>query len=354
MKILIVTNELLNTCGVSKHLYELLSGFRTFKDLEILIVTGGGNAISKFETLGYEIIVNENFKHEKRSPIGFIKAIFWLIKLIAKRKIAVVHSHHHYAANIAQAAKLFTNTHTIITNHGILPEIGILSHFPSDHIIAVNQYVVDYISRKNPHKNKSVHLIHYGIRNRSTKNKRGNEILRFISASRIVKEKSIDTFIKAISLLPDSVRNKAEFLIAGEGNYLNDLIKLESEIQSGVKFIGVIEDLQLYLNQTDVFVMTSKSSSEGFPTALVEAGYAKNLIITSNFKGLDNIFKDNTDGIVFEVNNPTALSEKILFTINNFEKLKMFIENFYSKSICLFDPNTFSNKTFDLYQSVKK
>lgn len=354
MKILILTNELLTSCGVSKHLFELLSEFRNYKELEITIITGGGNdiVIDKFRKLGFEVIVKENFRHDKRSIIGFIKSTIWLTKFISRNQISLIHSHHHYAANIAQVTKIFFQTNTILTNHGILPEIGILSHFPSDNFIAVNRHVVDYLHQKK--SNKKVSLIHIGIKNRSNVNKNRNQVLKFISASRIVEDKGIDTFIKAVSLLPEEIKIKAEFLIAGEGDYLPELVKLESKIQSGVKFIGVIEDLQLFMNQTDVFVMTSVSSAEGFPTSLIEAGYARNLIITSDFRGLKDVFENNKDGLIFEAGNFKTLSEKLMLVIQNFETYKNLTENFYRKSIELFDSKVCARKTYDLYKSISK
>lgn len=352
MKILFLTNQLLLTCGVSKHLYELLSEFRNNKELEIIIITGGGNAIDKFNKLGYEIILNEDFKHEERTFIGFIHASFWLFKFLLRRNISIIHSHHHYAANIAQVSKYFFKPKTILTNHGILPEVGILNHFPAENIIAVNQHIQEYLLKDKKHQ--SIDLIYTGITNRSAITKSKNNILKIITASRIVEDKSIDTFVKAVSLLPEEIKIKAEFLIAGEGNYLPELVKLESKIQSGVKFIGVIEDLQLFLNQTDIFVMTSVSSTEGFPTTLIEAGYARNLIISSDFRGLKDVFEDNKDGLVFEAGNFKQLSEKLMLVIQNFEAYKNLTENFYRKSIELFDPEVCAQKTYDLYKSISK
>ncbi|MGD8306544.1 MAG: glycosyltransferase family 4 protein [Ignavibacteria bacterium] len=351
MIVLFLVNQLLKVCGVSKHLYELLSELREYDDIKIVIATGGGNVINKFEKLGYEIIVNENFNHDNRSYYGFIKGVYWLSKFLNERKISIVHSHHHYAANIAQTTKLFRKSTTILTNHGILPEIGMLSHFPSDHIIAVNQHVFDHIRNNKKYKSKSTHLIHQGIRNRFTGSKKRNTILRFISASRIVKEKGLDTFIKAISYLSENEKSEAEFLLAGEGKFLDELLDLESRIRSGIKYIGVLDDVQDYLKTTDVFVMTS-TAVEGFPTSLIEAAYAKNLIITSNFSGIENFFEDNKDGLIYEINNANELSEKLRFTIQNFHKLGELVENFYRKSVVLFDLRLNAKKTYDLYKSI--
>lgn len=353
IKVLVLTNQLLNTCGVSKHLFELLTGLKKFENINIVIVTGGGNAINKFVKLGYEIIVNENFNHDNRSYLGFIKTVYWLVKFSFERKISIIHSHHHYAANIAQTSKLFRKITTILTNHGILPEIGLLSHFPSDHIITVNQHIVEYLKNYKRYRNKPVYLIHQGIQNRFTGSKKRNTILKFISASRIVKEKGLETLIRAISLLPHSLKIKAEFILAGEGEYLEELMNLESQIHSGIKYVGVLEDVQEYLKTTDVFIFTS-TAIEGFPTSLIEAAFAKNLIIASNFSGLKDIFEDNKDGLVFETGNFKELSEKLILTIQNFETYQNLIENFYIKSIELFDINVSAKKTYDLYKSILK
>ena len=159
MKVLFIVNELLYTCGVSTHIYNLISGFKKNSTIELYLLCGGGVAISKFEDIGIDVLIDENIKHENRSIRGYIKAILNLSQLINKYEIDIIHSHHHYAASIAQKSGIFKNVKTIQTNHGILPEIGFINHFSSNFIIGVNQHIVDYIIRNKIRPPQKVRLI---------------------------------------------------------------------------------------------------------------------------------------------------------------------------------------------------
>ena len=132
MKILFLVNQLLKVCGVSKHFYHLLSGFKEFyPENDYFVMCGGGDAIEKFERLGIKIIVDENIKHETRSLSGYLKGIYDIYKFAKFNKIDIIHSHHHYATSMAHNAAKFLKSKTVFTNHGILPEVGSLNHFSS-------------------------------------------------------------------------------------------------------------------------------------------------------------------------------------------------------------------------------
>ena len=103
MKILFLINELLIVCGVSKHFYHLLSGLKEiYPENDYFVICGGGDVIEKFERLDVQIIINENIKHETRSLKGYFQGIYDIQKFVRENKINIIHSHHHYAASIAE------------------------------------------------------------------------------------------------------------------------------------------------------------------------------------------------------------------------------------------------------------
>jgi len=352
MRVLFLVNQLLKVCGVSKHCFELLEGLRIYyPENSYFLITGGGNATENFEKLKIPIIINEKLAHERRTIFNYIYGIKFIKDFIRNNKIDIIHSHHHYLADIAQKASILLNTKTILTNHGILPNVGILNHYSAKQIVAVNQLITNYILEKKIKKNDVIELIRYGIRRRDYVKTKNNKI-KFIAASRIVYDKGLDVYIKAINLLPPEYRKKADFFIAGEGESNNDIVKLDNELSTGVIFLGAVDDMQQCFNDTDVFVIPTRSKSEGFPTALIEAGLQKNLVITSDFWGLRDIFIRGEDGFVFEVENYAELAKQFKYVIEQYNSLTYLKENFHKKVLDVFNFEKMIQNYISLYNRV--
>lgn len=331
MKILFLANELLQVCGVSKHLYHLVDGLQKYyPNNEYFIMTGGGNAIQKFQALGVPVIVNENLKHETRSITGYIKGIKEVYGFVKKNEINIIHSHHHYAANIATVVSKFKDVKTILTNHGLIPEIGKLNHFSAIHIIGVNEHILEYLIEDKGRKREHISFIPYGFPNSGQKTIT-NDKIRVIAGGRLTKEKGFNVYLDAVAMLPSEIRESAEFLLAGNGDEEHSLKELNKHTNAGVKFLGIVSNFQKYLLNTDIFVMPTLSMEEGFPTILIEAALSRNLIISSKFRGF-NFVLNNENSLLFEVGNADELSLYLAKAISNLQN--------------------YSNKTDSLYKLV--
>ena len=75
------------------------------------------------------------------------------------------------------------------------------------------------------------------------------------------------------------------------------------------------------------------SFSEGFPTILIEAGIANNLIISSKFEGYDLILNED-NSLLFE--NMDELETKLKKSIENLSDLSRFQKNFIIKFVKFF------------------
>ena len=331
MKILFLVNELLQVCGVSKHLYHLVDGLQKYyPNNEYFIMTGGGNAIQKFQALGVPVIVNENLKHETRSITGYVKGIKEVYSFVKKNEINIIHSHHHYAASIAKVVSKFKDVKTILTNHGLIPEIGILNHFSADHIIGVNEHILEYLIEDKGRKRYHISFIPCGFPNSGQKT-RTNDKIRVIAGGRFTKEKGFNVYLDAVAMLPSEIKESAEFLLAGNGEDEQNLKELNKHTNAGVEFLGIVSDFQKYLLDTDIFVMPTLSMEEGFPTILIEAALSRNLIISSKFRGF-NFVLNNENSLLFEVGNADELSLYLAQAISNLQN--------------------YSNKTDSLYKLV--
>lgn len=354
MKILIITNELLTTCGVSKHLLYFLSEAKKRDEVEFTIICGGGDALDAYKDLCKDVLVNPTFKHENRSAINFIKAFFFLFKLLAKSKYQIIHSHNHYASNIAKLVSYFIKVRTLQTVHGIIEPVGKLNHYPSEYFVAVNEHVYDYLIKQNNKQSKNIKLIRYGIPYPKKSKKTNNQKLHIISAGRLIPEKGFDVFIEAISKLKKNTIEQAEFFITGKGEFESALQELARKLNVNINFTGEVKDLNTQLMSANIFIAASRSQSEGFPLTIIEAALNKNLIISSNFWGYDSILKDKTNCLIFNINDSNDLANKLEFAIENFKDMNTLIEKSYNDARKEFNLDKMINDTLKFYSEILK
>lgn len=131
----------------------------------------------------------------------------------------------------------------------------------------------------------------------------------------------IDSFSKLMSSNPE-YQSTSKLIIAGQKTLHYPQIKkqisaLPKDIQSKIKFIFNFPQNQLIniIDNCDLLVLPS--SQESFGLCLIEALARKKPIITSNIPQLSEIVTKSRGGLIFELNNPNDLSQKILKLIKN-------------------------------------
>jgi len=355
MNILLIANELRYSCGVTNHLLHLTRGLAENKADRIFLITGGGNGIERFNDLNVEVIKDERFLHENRSSVNYINAINALARFIRKNKIDIVHSHSHFAANITSHANMLGKIRRIQTNHGLLKDEGKLKHFTADRYVAINEHIYRHIIDNKIAASADVVFIRCGIPVPTEPAQKNEGKINVISASRFTPEKSLDTFIKAVSKLPEEIRTKAEFFVAGEGELENELKILNERLKAGINFPGSVRNLNEWLGKAHILVFTSVSKTEGFPAVITEAGASDNLLISSEFYGVQSVVQDKVDGFLFTPGEESELASLLGYAIRNFDECKPLALHFYNKVKDLFDLEKMITKHQELYaQCVRK
>ena len=352
MKVLILVNQLLTTCGVSKHILYFLKEMKGQSDFEFSILCGGGDAIDAYKNFCKEVRVDYNIRYENRSYLKYFVSTINLFRIIRKNKYDIVHSHSHYGANISRIVCYFTGVKDVQTVHGIIDPVGKLKHYPATYFIAVNEHIKEYLIKKEKKLETKIRLIRCGIPFNDNNPKKINSKLRVIAAGRLNYLKGFDLYIKAVSKLPGELFNKAEFLLAGKGEAEDELLALSDQLNANISFLGQIKDLTKYLKTTDILVNPSRSSNEGFPLTIIEAALTKNLIISSNFLGYDSILRDNENCLIFEKDNADELLEKFTFSIENFNKLNKVTESLYRYAKTEFSPEKMVEETKTFYKEI--
>ncbi len=351
MKILILTSELKNTCGVSNHLYNLCIGLKK-NSIDITIACPGGESIKRFTDLGVNVCTIPQLMHEKRNILNYINAYFKLFYLIRKNNYNIVHSHNHYCANIAKNVCRLTGIKTIQSNHGILPKIGRLKHFAADYYVAVNDHIKDYMIEQENIPKENIFLIYNGIWKKTNSGRFQRDKIKFIAASRLIKEKGIQDFIKAVHLLDKNIFMKAEFYIAGEGYYEAELNKLNEKLGGRVTFLGNVINLSERLNDYDIFVMATSGKYEGLPMVLIEAAFSGCIIISSSFTEMNKIFSEENGCLLYDKGDAGSLSVKIEYVIGNYPDSLLKAKKLNEIAVRNFGADLMTEKVIQLYSKV--
>lgn len=354
MNILYLTNQLNYTDGVSTHLFYLLKHLKTMKDVNVFLMYGNGDATDKFNSENINLKQERKLDHRIRSISNYSSAIYSVYRFCRQNKIDIIHSHNHYSSSIAKHASVFLNVKTVQTNHGIIPGEGRLNHFNADYYIAVNDSIEKFIIENNIAGKNRIRLIYNGIDFNESIIAKKKSPLRIIAASRFEKSKGLNTFIHAVSLLPESLRRNIEIIIAGEGSLEKELKETDNKLKTGILFSGNEKDLRKVLEQTSIFVIASNTDTEGLPMTIIEAAASRNLVISSDFGGVTDILKNGTDGLIFRRNDPDDLASKLIFALSNKDLSDKMTSSFYAKAKKNFNSALMCSEHINYYREILK
>ncbi|MBE2228169.1 MAG: glycosyltransferase family 4 protein [Ignavibacteria bacterium] len=355
MNILLLVNELRSTCGVTNHILHLSRGLVQTGNVNLWIICGGGNGINRFSDINVNIISDERFLHLTRTFSGYISAINFLVKFTRQNEIDVLHSHYHYGAAIARRASQFTSGRTVQTNHGILEAIGRLKHFNADKYAAINEHIVKYIIENKIANESNIAFIRCGIPvPDKMPEKPVRDKIKVLAASRFTHEKGLDLFINAVNLLPEEILERASFYIAGEGELESKLKEQNAATGSKVIFPGKVPDMNSYLESVHVLVNPTRSDNEGFPAIITEAGAANALVISSDFRGSEDILDSGNNCLKFKSGSAAELAVLLDKVLTDYERYKLLSENFYKLVKKEYSISTMIEKHISLYQNCLK
>lgn len=163
-----------------------------------------------------------------------------------------------------------------------------------------------------------------------------------ISVGHLSNRKDPLTLIKAFKAIPD--RSRFQLLFIGDGELRNEC---ESEVseESGIRLIGRVENVDEYLQASDVFL--SASLSEGLPNTVLESLSCGIPTILSNIPQHMEVFDGYMDRYTF-------------FSIGNIDELTTILDNLSLEYLgelptrSIVEDNFDSQKMSGAYQSIYK
>ncbi len=179
------------------------------------------------------------------------------------------------------------------------------------------------------------------------------KVITFVG--RLVRYKGIPYLLKAIPSILNQIKN-CQFLIIGDGPLRRSLEEFTKKlkISDNVKFLGSIPNFNLPLiySVSDIFVLPSISSSEGFGIVLIEAMSCEVPVIASNVGGIPNVIKNNETGLIIKPRNSFEIKNSIIKLLENEKLRKQMGKNARKHVLKNFSFDKTARSTLNLYENL--
>ncbi len=112
------------------------------------------------------------------------------------------------------------------------------------------------------------------------------------------------------------------FVIIGEGEQRKNLEAQIKALNIGKNVIlaGHIDNARLYLSAFDIFILSSVK--EGFPYAILEAGYSNIPVISTSVGGIPEVIKNFDTGFLIPPKRPQEIKNALIYILENPSILK--------------------------------
>jgi len=167
-------------------------------------------------------------------------------------------------------------------------------------------------------------------------------------------EKNHDLFVRTAAWVARR-RPGVRFLAVGDTGrdsteYFAQIQRLVGELGVGenVLFLGQRDDVPAVLAATDVSILTS--DHEGLSNALIESMAAGRAVITTDYRGADDVITHNVDGLITPRANPEAFAERILALLDDSLRRAEFGRAAMATAQRRFSLDAMTDRLLDLYQ----
>lgn len=222
--------------------------------------------------------------------------------------------------------KIFTHVHEILESPRLVAKtINWMCLKYSSNVIVVSDAVRKNLLDENKKYSNKVEVIHNGIKdlidNKSV-SIRQSCIITLIS--RIKPDKGIWFFLNALAKIKNKDKVKIR-IIGGPPPFGEFLIeKLKSDIATlkmDIEYIGFTDNVNYYLNETDILVVPSLMK-DPFPTTVLEGMSCAKPVVATNTGGSIEAIEDQKSGILINPNDESSFAEVIDELVENQAKRK--------------------------------
>lgn len=193
----------------------------------------------------------------------------------------------------------------------------------------------------------------YNIVNAPSGRKKSNidNRLNLLMIGSLTEAKGQDQIIKAIGMMPESIKKRCHLDIVGEGNkdYINLLHSLikKLHLEDNVKFWGYQPDFYINNFMHDIGIMCSRS--EGLGRVTIEYMLMGIPVIASNTGANNEIVINGKNGLLYEWGNIDKLTEAILFFMDNSSAIQFMGIQARKMAECKFSEVRIAKEIRDVY-----
>jgi glycosyltransferase involved in cell wall biosynthesis len=177
---------------------------------------------------------------------------------------------------------------------------------------------------------------------------------------RLVEKKGCGDLLRALALLPESLRLRTTLWIVGDGNQRHDLERTAKSLGIGRKvcFWGAISNHRLpdFYAAADLFVApsieASSGDSEGLGVVFLEAFAGRACVIATCTGGISSVVIDNVTGLLVEPRNPKQLAATMAKLLVDSSLRARLVDNAYIKVATRYNWERIGEEFESLYREV--
>ncbi len=321
MKILILTDNLDETCGWGRYSYSVVKRLKKYKNIKIKVL------VNRLSGKNFE---KKIFK-DKYNFFDYFKVIFVLRKIMKEFDVIHCFDGYPYAivsclANFGLNKKIIINgvgTYSVLyLNKGLRGFLLKKSYKKANAILCISNYVKGKILN-HFYKLKNIKVVHLGVNIKAfniSLRKKINFSPIIISVGALKYRKGQHISIKAIKILKEKYPNIILNIIGVKDElYYNKLVELVEKyrLQKNINFFSHISDEELlnFYKKADIFLMpsiTTGDTFEGFGLVFLEANICGLPVIGTYNCGAEDAIKNGYNGYLVSQNNSREVAEKII------------------------------------------
>jgi len=213
----------------------------------------------------------------------------------------------------------------------------------------------EYFQNVLPKPIQNIKLLHNAINYELFKRKGpfkpiDSKKIKLINVGSFTKNKNQAFLIKVVSYLVKKEIN-VELIFLGKGPEMKNVKNLSvyKELESRIQFKGTVDNVQDYLNDSDIYVHSA--IHESFGLVLLEAMAARLPVISIDGKGNRDVVLNGKNGYLINDQNVEEFGEKIISLVNDRELHKNLSSNAFHFAE-KFDISNYCEKLIEIYKKI--
>lgn len=218
--------------------------------------------------------------------------------------------------------------------------------------ICVSEYDKHLATKYGIAPPRKIAIIHNGIEAQEHADRKSSPgPIKAVFVGRLADPKDPELLVRALSELPEQVRDAYELQIIGDGPLLAELQKLVTRHAANVRLAGALsrENVLRVLSESDIFVLTSRY--EGFPISILEAMSMGLPVIASDVGGIPEAVTPAC-GILVGAGDKNALKNALVYFAENRDSIRQFGEVARRRAENEFSIDSMCEKTVSIYRRI--